>query len=498
MVAALVAIIQAGGTALWIEASPRHEVMEAFPVVLLLLGPIVLAVPGRPVFSSVVATASGSAYLAMGYPTVLVLTAAAVALWWTVQDGQLADAALVAAAGWASAVLMSDPRDRDLTLAFVLACAAVVLLAVAESLHSRRDVDQAWQRARDETRDRQAVEIRVGLIRDRQESVAQQASMIEVRAQVAARLVDHAGESAVDEAAAALAAIATTAAGARADVDESLRLLSGETTPVPVRTRGLEELPALIQQWDSVGLLVTVAGAPGRLPAIVDEAAYLVVREALTNVSRHSAASRADVQLVRDGDQLMVTITDPGPARRSRTTRRGTSTAEGVGAGRGLTVLRERVVALGGAVVAGPPRVPSMTSWMVRAVLPAAAVSATGREEARTAFSWAPGHPMPSPVLPEDVLVAPDVDRAAGNAGLDGSGIGAKTCSGAGPGEGPGSVNREADIPETGVPKVDVTEVDVPELDDTPRTHSAQAPALDASQADLELDLFDLLSRRRG
>jgi signal transduction histidine kinase len=483
--------------------SPQQEAWGIFPVVLLLLGPVALAVLGYPVFSGVVATASGSAYLAMGYPAVFVLAAAATALWWAVQDGQLVDAALVAGAGWASAVLMTAPGERDLGRALVLACLAVALLAVAESLRSRRDITQAWQSARDEARSRQAMEIRLGLIRDRQDSVLQQVSMIEVRAQVASRLVDRAGAVAMDEAVAALSAIGTAAAGARTEVDESLRMLSGEAKLVPVQTQGLEELPTLVRQWDAVGLLVTVTGAPGRLPAIVDEVAFLVVREALTNVSRHSASTRADVQLVRDGNQLMVTVTDPGPARRPRTSWRDPSSTEEIGAERGLSVLRERVVALGGAVVAGPPRVPSTVSWMVRAVLPAAAVSATGRERVAEVPSGGSGHPVPSPVPPpvpspvpsEDLPVATTAD-VSGAEDTD---------------EFPGDVPEADDLETMQASEADDLETDdletmrTPEVDDLvmsgqpeePRARSAQAPIPGVARADSELDLFELLSRRR-
>jgi signal transduction histidine kinase len=506
VIAVAVAIVQVGGTILWVEVGPHHEALGVFALALLLLGPIALAVPGYPVFSCVVATASAAAYLAMGYPSVLVLAAAATALWWTVQGGQLADAALVAAAGWASAVLMSDTGSRNLDLDFAAVCATVLLLTVADSVRVRSDVARAWQRARQEARDRQAMEIRLGLTRDRQEAAAQQLSMIEVRAGVATGVMGPGADGATDGTRISFEAIGTAAAGARADLDESLRLLLGDTEPIPARAPGLEQLPALVQQWDSVGLLVTVTGVPGSLPEIVDETAFLVVREALTNVSRHSSATRADVQLVRDGDQLMVTVTDPGPARRPRTPRRNGAPPQGSGPGRGLSGLRDRVATLGGAVVAGPPRVPSATSWMVRAVLPAASVSAVDRRDV------VPARIPPTSVRDGVADPGPDGPLRWGTpepepAPRDPWGA---DPGGDGPEEHPdgATARAEASGPEVSGPDLtdDMTDPD-PDTDDGATTDSdggSRSPHRTAARdpevlpVDLELDLFELLSRRRG
>jgi signal transduction histidine kinase len=74
------------------------------------------------------------------------------------------------------------------------------------------------------------------------------------------------------------------------------------------------------------------------LPAAVEVAAYRIVMEALTNVARHSGATRAKVALRVGGDCLTIDISDNGNAE-----------GEWV-PGIGLTSMRERASELGGTV----------------------------------------------------------------------------------------------------------------------------------------------------
>jgi len=82
---------------------------------------------------------------------------------------------------------------------------------------------------------------------------------------------------------------------------------------------------------------VDTTGELTGLPAAVEVAAYRIVGEALTNVSRHARAGHARVRLVRDDRELVVEVADDG-----------TGIAEGTPAGVGLVSLRERAEELGG------------------------------------------------------------------------------------------------------------------------------------------------------
>ena len=53
-------------------------------------------------------------------------------------------------------------------------------------------------------------------------------------------------------------------------------------------------------------------GELGQVPAPVEAAAYFVVAESLTNVTKHSAAGRVDVLMERRGSELYLAITDDG------------------------------------------------------------------------------------------------------------------------------------------------------------------------------------------
>ncbi|WP_438492978.1 sensor histidine kinase [Streptomyces asiaticus] len=87
----------------------------------------------------------------------------------------------------------------------------------------------------------------------------------------------------------------------------------------------------------------------GRLPQAVEAAAYFVVREALTNVARHSGASRAEVSGGHRDGRLFLQVRDNG---------RGGADAR---ARTGLTGLADRVSALDGRIsLSSPPGGPTL------------------------------------------------------------------------------------------------------------------------------------------
>jgi signal transduction histidine kinase len=103
---------------------------------------------------------------------------------------------------------------------------------------------------------------------------------------------------------------------------------------------------------------VTVTGARRPLPPDVDQAAYRIVQEALTNVSGHAGQAYASVYLHYAQDALTVHVNDDG---------QGVG-ATSAGPGLGLVGMRERVSAHGGWLRAGPWE---DGGFQVRAELPA-------------------------------------------------------------------------------------------------------------------------------
>jgi signal transduction histidine kinase len=159
---------------------------------------------------------------------------------------------------------------------------------------------------------------------------------------------------------------------------------------VPVTPGGLDRLPALRDAVTAAGAPVTIAveGEQRRLPPAIDEVAYRILQESLTNVLRHAGPqAQATVRLSFEPTALAITVTDDGsgsngdhqgqgpvtkergvepaggsggsPPRASTgqgpvTKERGVEPAGGSSTGHGLTGMAERAAAVGGQVTAGP------------------------------------------------------------------------------------------------------------------------------------------------
>ena len=125
---------------------------------------------------------------------------------------------------------------------------------------------------------------------------------------------------------------------------------------------GLAEFGRLCDSYMSAGLQVvrTVSGTTDLLPAMQALTLYRVVEEALTNVTRHSAATSCTVHLHVAADGARVVIGDPGPTRPH-------APLPPPDAGRGLIGMRERVDVFAGTLLVGPT---ASRAWTVDAWLP--------------------------------------------------------------------------------------------------------------------------------
>ncbi|NXY96650.1 sensor histidine kinase [Streptomyces sp. BR123] len=127
----------------------------------------------------------------------------------------------------------------------------------------------------------------------------------------------------------------------------------------------LGELEALVGQSRAAGMAVDldVRGAGGAYPAEVEQTAYRVVQEALTNCHKHAPGAKVVVRLAhRDGEVAMQVENGPGAADVAR--------PELPSGGNGLVGMRERVQGLGGVFVSGPT---DAGGFRVSAVLPGVA-----------------------------------------------------------------------------------------------------------------------------
>ena len=232
-----------------------------------------------------------------------------------------------------------------------------------------REVEQRAEeaeRTRDEAARRMAMEERLRIARELHDSLTHSISVIQVQAGVAAHLARKRGE----EVPAALAAIQEASADASRELRATLGVLRASDDS---DSSGLRQLEALIARARSAGLpvTVTVAGTERQLAPDVDQAAYRIVQEALTNVTRHAGQACTTVHLQYGPGLLTVQIDDDGAGSTSVGSS-GALTPQPPTSGMGLIGMRERVSALGGRLDAGPRADGGFRIW---AELPARAAS---------------------------------------------------------------------------------------------------------------------------
>jgi signal transduction histidine kinase len=128
----------------------------------------------------------------------------------------------------------------------------------------------------------------------------------------------------------------------RETLDE-LRALSRGIAPPILADRGLSSALAALAGRSTVPVGLTVESGLGRLAPIVENTAYFVVAEALTNVAKHSDAGMCGVDVIRDDGRLVVVVLDDGVG--------GAQLAKG----HGLAGLADRVRAAGGTLAVNSP-----------------------------------------------------------------------------------------------------------------------------------------------
>jgi signal transduction histidine kinase len=191
---------------------------------------------------------------------------------------------------------------------------------------------------------RQAViEERLRIARELHDIVAHAMSVITVQAGTARMVMDGSPDVAAE-------ALGTIEAQSRQALQEMRRLHSvlrddsanGGALLTPARS--LADLDSLVDTAGASGLRVelTRQGEPVALPAGAELAAFRIVQEALTNVSRHARASTASVVVRYRPSEVVVEVIDDGVG------------GVPAGDGHGIIGMRERVALYGGDIEAGP------------------------------------------------------------------------------------------------------------------------------------------------
>jgi signal transduction histidine kinase len=348
-VAALVGVAQlALTTGAASRGQPGRQPLDLLAYLLLAAGPVALLWRWRsPEWVLVAVMASNVAYFALGYPYGPAWLSLIVALWTAVTAGARLAAWTIALVGLATyfalvALLDRAPPPTPASMAGHLGWLLLALAAAEVATVGRqRRLDAELTRA-EEAR-RRAGEERMRIARELHDVLAHNISLINVQAGVALHLMDEQpGQSRT-----ALQAIKQASNDALGELRSVLDVLrQGDEAPPRSPASGLAHLDSLVAGAGATGLEVRtrVEGTPRPVSAGTDLAAFRIVQESLTNVTRHAGPASATV-LVRYGDRdLTVQVDDDG---------RGPAPAAGR-SGNGIRGMRERVAALGGELTAGP------------------------------------------------------------------------------------------------------------------------------------------------
>jgi signal transduction histidine kinase len=228
---------------------------------------------------------------------------------------------------------------------------------IGDQVRQRRSrVRELEERARREQRLAVAEE-RTRIARDLHDSAGHAINVILVQAGAARLLSDQDPEGSR----AALETIEEVARETLGEIDQLVGALREDGLPerksgIIEPPLGLAALEALVERYGSAGLSVTVrkSGSQRTLPPGLDQAAYRILQEALTNAARHGDG-HAGVDITFGPSSFELAVTNPIPSNR----------APG-GAGHGIVGMRERAALIGGTLEAGA----SDGVFRVRADLP--------------------------------------------------------------------------------------------------------------------------------
>ena len=342
----------------WAATTVSH--LDALGYTLLCVGPLALLASRwypRAVLGLVFAITV--AYAAIGYPVGPVFLSLIVAFAVVVNRGYRGLGVACIVVGWILFLCLPWALGRGgqptLPEAVGLGAWLLVLLAGAEVVRSRRERAAAVHRSLQQEGLRKAEEERLRIARELHDVLAHNISLINVQSGVALHLLDERPE----QARSALTVINEASAEALREIRSVLGALRRVDEQPPRRPpASLERLPELVSRSANAGLEVDVQidGEPRPLPSEVDLAAYRIVQESLTNVSRHAGAGQATVCVHYGDDELALEVDDDGGAIPSHvgSTGRPPSNGASTGTGTGIIGMRERATALGGDVEAGP------------------------------------------------------------------------------------------------------------------------------------------------
>jgi two-component system sensor histidine kinase DesK len=270
---------------------------------------------------------------------------------------------LIAIAGGVTAACLVP--FTDLASALVQGLAVSIIGVTVFAMAALRRTNAQLYAARQELAQLAVAEERDRIARDLHDTLGHSLSLIAIKSELAGRLLPDDPARARDEIADVERVARESLASVRATVRGDHRpTLDGELANARVAL-------------EAAGIEATIERDEGPLPASAEMVLAWAVREAVTNVVRHSVAAQATVRVRRVGDQVRLEVLDDGvgavPAPAADRVRSGED--EG---GSGLRGLEERVKAIDGTLDAGPgPDGGYRVTVSVRVATPTAAEAAS-------------------------------------------------------------------------------------------------------------------------
>ncbi len=245
----------------------------------------------------------------------------------------------------------------------VLSAFALLLVCLWHVRHTAQQEVTAQQTVTAQERSRRTLlEERTTIARELHDVVAHHMSVVAIQAEAAPYRVENPPE----ELERAFATIRENAVAALTELRRILGVVRAEDYEAPDAPQPtLADLDALLVNVRGAGLTVekVVTGAVRELPQGVELSAYRIVQEALSNSLRHApgASARVEIGYVLGGLGVRV-VNGPMPeVSLVKPTRHPATAPDGglrppspIGAGHGITGMRERVAMLDGEMTAGP------------------------------------------------------------------------------------------------------------------------------------------------
>ncbi len=289
-------------------------------------GPVVVVATGAALGSLLVAAGGGPPPVALAFALIgAIVRGARLWAWLSLTFGwsiALVVGLLAPAAPWHPA------RVVGTTLGLLL------VMGIGEAIRTRRERIREYRAAATRRRLTAAEEERMRIARELHDVLAHSLSQINVQAGVGLHLAEAHPEKATE----ALAVIKSTSKAALDDVRAVLGVLRADGDDAPRAPQpGFDAIGALVGDTEIPGVAIEFRDERKAtdVAAPIGAAAYRIVQEALTNITRHGVDVTRVAVVLADRDGLVVEVRDDGSPGAFEP-------------GRGLLGMRERVELLGG------------------------------------------------------------------------------------------------------------------------------------------------------